>query len=883
MKKQKPLQLDCSALINHLSVVQNSISNLPPLYQQQCRSRQKPNLQMLNFNRASLPKTASAYEWYLLVASTKFSVSAQLVPVPKSRDSVVVPDLIQCTPISIWTCSENNELQYENNANNNGQEQNTIHDDDDKYEILNCDPIILIQDEGSKNITHDLSNNYELESKRSANYGRKSDPLMVSVVLGTRRSRVLCVQLSIFSYVGVAGRAEGRYVLSKATDSNDQAHGMRGIVEPLPLDSDESIRKQLGETTGNNNGNYSLSNNNDGQSSTSGTDVTSGSRDASRKLQKRTKWVPFHPKGGVTSFSPLYHCRNNKIAVNESAKPSSNGDFIWITYDDATLVRLPRWAFFPIVDDQYDDVDNDLGNRVQIGAGLKDKLVKAMVLINSGTDKSQDARDLKVMPLPKCYPSLMSQPLSTLGISSVKFQGIHNLEREDDDDGSGFSSSGLSMATPATGNYEFFEAITFGQSKVGYDNSCTAPTLSFYSNEDHFFSKIHSNVEDEPNELSTVQSLMIGGSTLIGGTAAIAKGVFEGVLGAVIGRTQQTEEETMKGMEIIGKDNEANVSSLSPSKIFPSMHEEYQKLPLSAALFDSPRQIINGSVDPVDGMLIALSDNLGRVQLVDLSTRQVIRLWKGFRNSTCHWIQFPFDFETGPQIIKYLAIHCRERKIVEIYRMRYGPRVGKYSLSSDAQIVQCVVALNNGDESYTKCFVLQTNNNTKRLIAKELMIHDDELNEIVVEYRSNSSKLPKAANEKYLANHESLSEGTIQLQLLKQLLASESAVPADVDAVYDTLSQICGISDLSRALDLLAVANRLEDMGICDSTFHAEVISHSQEKLKMALSDEIIATSNNPLLDELHDKIKFHQRVRQDPSLFSLIFVCVHVCSFALH
>ncbi len=112
-------------------------------------------------------------------------------------------------------------------------------------------------------------------------------------------------------------------------------------------------------------------------------------------------------------------------------------------------------------------------------------------------------------------------------------------------------------------------------------------------------------------------------------------------------------------------------------------------------------------------------------------------------------------------------------------------------------------------------------------MAKELMIHDDELNDVVLEATSNSSKSLFSKDQIYLASHQSLSEGTIQLQLLKQLLTTESAVPSNIEAVYAALTQITAISDLSKAIDILAISSHLELMGVQDSSFHVDVIKHA--------------------------------------------------------
>lgn len=829
--------------------------------QQYQRRMRQPNLQMINFTKGSLPRTTNSYEWYILVASTPFAISAQLVPVPKSRDTIVQPDLIQCTPISIWTCSQNEEIsQATTSHSNSGNGENYQNDnteeakEQNKIEILTNHPVILIQESFRAD-----GSSYQHEKS----YGASGESLSVSVVLGTTHSRVLCVQLSIFSYVGASGREEGRYVLSKAVESSEHSIQRGGILEPLPLDSDDMLRRKMGDSNSSrsnyNHSSMSLSSshNNDGHSMTSGTNYTAGSRDTTRDSPK---WVPFHPKGGVSSISPLYKCRNNKIVTKES-KPGSSGDFVWISYNDGTLVRLPRWAFFPLLDDDYDDVDNDLDNKLQVGGGLKDRLVKAMVIVNSKSDQHLEEMGLSVVPLPKFFPSMMSQPLQTLGITP-KQPPSHGNQEYRDEDSDVHSNSVISMAAPAAADYEFYEAVSFQRQKAENDKDISAPypTMSFYTNEDQLFSKTHSNISDDSGDVSTtVQSIIRGGSSLIGGTAALAKGVIGGMFGAVLGRSRQSEEESMKGMEIIGEGYGDNSAAISAAAMFPPMHEDSIKLPLGAAIFDMPRQIQDVSIDPVDGALMACSDNLGRVQLVDLTTKQVIRLWKGMRDASCHWIQFPFDFETGAQIVKYLTIHCRERKVIEIFRMRHGTRVGKFATTSDAQIVQCVVAL-KGDESYTKCFVLQTNNSSKKWVAKELMVHDAELNDVILEAKSSSSRSIAAKNQKYLANHQSLSEGTIQLQLLKQLLATESAVPSDLEAIYAALTQITAISDLSKALDVLAVS-QLELIGVQDSSFHVDAIAHSTEQLDFAMSDQIVATSNNPHLEELRNKIDFHNQV----------------------
>mmetsp|Transcript_4547 Transcript_4547/g.5234 ORF Transcript_4547/g.5234 Transcript_4547/m.5234 type:complete len:1732 (+) Transcript_4547:341-5536(+) len=978
VKKQKPLQLDCTSLVNHLTRIQNSIHNLPPpsrslssTSSSTFSNHNKPNLQMVNFTKGTLPKitpssttsanssssfstttsssTSKTSEWYLLVASTPYTVSAQLVPVPKSRDNVVVPDFIQNTPISIWTCDPNTgtgtkKKKKRNNSTTDDYDVETDLKQDDKedekeedeskqqeqeMEILNCHPLILFQRNESSQPSNSLfSKSATTATTISTSSASSSSSLSVSIVIGTTHNRVLSIQLSIFSYVGISGSNENnRFVLHKVSSSLDgsgesgsnniehndqlqQKQRQKGIIEPLPIDTDEMIQlkmKKMMEIGGNSMSSlHSYKSNNsagssrqqqqDGISVTSGTAVTGNLSNTTTK----SKWTPFKPERGVTSISPLYQCHHsNHNYTGGGSGGGVGGDFVWITYGDGTMVRLPKWGFFPLnnndVGDDNDnvvvDVDRINGDLLFNNNELGDKLVKARVVIN-GTKKTRkkdessstssttihNDDDVSIIPLPRFFPTLLSQPLVTTVSSSPTLAPNHHedIDLKEEDSGSEiFCDTGYYNVARTSSDHEFYEAVSYNSNNKTNNNNesnttpaITPPTLSFYTNEDQLYSATHDNAINEECERSTVQSIIRGGTTIIGGTAALAKGVLGGVMGVVLGRSSKTteEEDLMKGMEIGVKnmmDNEGSTMATTStiSTLFPSLHEDATNLPIGTAMFDSPRRIVNVSIDPVDGLLMACADNLGRVQLIDLSTKQVVRMWKGLREAACHWIQFPFTIDNGIQTVKYLTIHSRERKIVEVFRLRHGNRVGKYSAGSyDAQVVQCVVAL-PGNESFTKCFLVQTSSSTKRCLAKEIMVHDDELNKMVIESSSNSNNLTEDEAKLMADNHQSLSEGTIQLQLLKQLLTSESAVPSDLDAVYVAFTQITAISDLSRALDLLAVASHFEQMGVNDASFHSEVIAHAQDQLNMVMTDEIIVTSNNPLIEELRNKIEFHSRM----------------------
>ena len=126
------------------------------------------------------------------------------------------------------------------------------------------------------------------------------------------------------------------------------------------------------------------------------------------------------------------------------------------------------------------------------------------------------------------------------------------------------------------------------------------------------------------------------------------------------------------------------------SPMFPVLHGEQSNLFAGFEIHDAPRQITSASVDP-DGNLAATIDTLGRVLLIDLDTKQIVRLFKGFREASCAWIEIPrsnVEKTWQKKKVLYLAIHSRQRRTVDIYRTRHGPRVHTIQVGRDAQIIQ---------------------------------------------------------------------------------------------------------------------------------------------------------------------------------------------------
>lgn len=611
------------------------------------------------------------------------------------------------------------------------------------------------------------------------------------------------------------------------------------------------------------------------------------------------EWVPFCPRGGVQSISSVY-TRKNPLHIDAGNGGSGDAskrqdEFIWITYGDGTFVRMPKWAFFGCWGGSRGDLSDlhrdglDLVRSVRCKDDYHDLTFKGR--LDLGDKRSSgDGRGVSgthmVIPLPKVFPTLLSQPnkyeAKELIHQETLFPSSNRVELENHP-----SDEKVNVHAPkAKSNhrdteYEFFEAICYR--KDSSSSTDLYPSLAFYTNENQFYSTMHKATKAK-DEISTVQTLIRGGTTILGGTATLAKNVFGGMMG-VLGRSKHAGKEydssssTVKKMDVgegenaNGQDNDIERSVRAV--LFPALNRHASVLKLGSALYDDPRQIIHVAIDPLEGNLMACSDNLGRVQLIDLESKQPIRMWKGFREATCHWIQFPYSIDGKMRTVKYLAIHSKQRNVVEIYRMPYGPRVGKFDVKSDGvSLIQCPVNLAGG-ERYERTFELRIGKgSSKSSILKEVTVFDEEL---IKASRYGS----KAIQAKYTGTglspaQKRAQEGTIQMQLLKQLLAAESAVPSDLFGLYEALTQITAISDLSKALNLLATAVNLRNMGVVDSSFHSEVVLHAREQLDVAMEDPTVATSKNSHIEELNTMIDLHTQVRL---LVPLVLLYHYLCT----
>ncbi|XP_057461936.1 uncharacterized protein LOC130752157 isoform X1 [Actinidia eriantha] len=115
-------------------------------------------------------------------------------------------------------------------------------------------------------------------------------------------------------------------------------------------------------------------------------------------------------------------------------------------------------------------------------------------------------------------------------------------------------------------------------------------------------------------------------------------------------------------------------------------------------LKDHPRKGEKLTLSP-SGTLAAITDSLGRILLLDTRALVVVRLWKGYRDASCLFMEILVNRDKSMSSSAYyehaksdfclcLAIHAPRKGIIEVWQMRTGPRLMTIPCSRGSKILQ---------------------------------------------------------------------------------------------------------------------------------------------------------------------------------------------------
>ncbi|KAL7684647.1 putative rab3-GAP regulatory subunit, rab3GAP regulatory subunit [Plasmopara halstedii] len=257
---------------------------------------------------------------------------------------------------------------------------------------------------------------------------------------------------------------------------------------------------------------------------------------------------------------------------------------------------------------------------------------------------------------------------------------------------------------------------------------------------------------------------------------------------------------------------------------------------MTRSIYEDERRRCKGLVLSPSGKLAAVADSLGRILLIDTLRMVVIRMWKGYRNAQCGWIQGLERNCWRPGL--YLVIYSAQRGIVELWRARYGPKVFSLGVGNSARLITQF----NPVTRKSKCIVL---------IEKT-----DKLLELV-ELR------PGLSNTSTLTNYFTQNKLQEEQFLLHQVIGGFQAfvkkkhVDTTHSGVLESLLEEIGCFTSSTTIQALFEVFLSSDMALLGAHF----LLRALEKLQLALKNGMSSKTLTGVELSLQWKLLWHHRL----------------------
>ncbi|XP_047492248.1 rab3 GTPase-activating protein non-catalytic subunit-like [Penaeus chinensis] len=129
-----------------------------------------------------------------------------------------------------------------------------------------------------------------------------------------------------------------------------------------------------------------------------------------------------------------------------------------------------------------------------------------------------------------------------------------------------------------------------------------------------------------------------------------------------------------------GKNREAEKSKEKP-KIEPAT-----PLPYKWSVPDKRRTGLSLSLAP-GRRLAAVTDDFGRVTLIDVQRGVALRMWKGYRDADCGWLEVEGEWGGMKRQVAFLLIYAPRRGLLEVWTPQQGPRVAAFNVPKHSRLL----------------------------------------------------------------------------------------------------------------------------------------------------------------------------------------------------
>ncbi|KAL7078296.1 hypothetical protein ACQ4LE_002037 [Meloidogyne hapla] len=121
-------------------------------------------------------------------------------------------------------------------------------------------------------------------------------------------------------------------------------------------------------------------------------------------------------------------------------------------------------------------------------------------------------------------------------------------------------------------------------------------------------------------------------------------------------------------------------------------------------LKDGKRKSERTFLAPNGWNLMAIVDNIGRILLVNTKMRRILRIWKGYRQARCAWIEQKGSVPHQTAKALFLIIYVPRRGLLEVWSMQNGPRISAFEVEDGR-----LISINSGH-----CGILCANESLER-------------------------------------------------------------------------------------------------------------------------------------------------------------------------
>ncbi|KAG7206612.1 hypothetical protein KM043_000293 [Ampulex compressa] len=130
----------------------------------------------------------------------------------------------------------------------------------------------------------------------------------------------------------------------------------------------------------------------------------------------------------------------------------------------------------------------------------------------------------------------------------------------------------------------------------------------------------------------------------------------------------------------------------------PAIHEPLEPMARRFGLSDIIREGSSIICSP-NNMLSIICDEMGRVILVDNRNGIAVRMWKGYRNAQCGWIEVEEENRSGMRRIFNTSVHARARTalflviyapkkgVIDIWSIQQGPKITTFTASKNGRLL----------------------------------------------------------------------------------------------------------------------------------------------------------------------------------------------------